>query len=184
MAKQLGLTPMTVRHHLSVLQSQDLVAVTKLRHKQSAGRPCQVYTLTEEGSDLFPTNYHGLADYFLDEVKELVGKDQVRHIFGRIGEKMAAEALHTRSLPLAERVTKVADFLTTKGYISHWEEGEDGYVLRQFNCPYRRVAHNHAEVCQMDMALISTLLGVELKRIHNAASAACGRSCCLLAGEK
>ena len=35
MADQLGLTPMTVRHHLNLLQSQDLVVVTKLQHRQS-----------------------------------------------------------------------------------------------------------------------------------------------------
>ena len=170
LAERLGLTPMTVRHHLNVLQSQDLVAVTQLRYRQSAGRPRHVYTLTEAGNDLFPVNYHGLADRLLDEIKALVGTDEVRRIFRRIGEKLAAEAPDIRDLPLAERVSRVADFLTERGFISRWEKLEGGYALYEFNCPYRRVARDHAEVCQMDMALISMLLGVEPKRIHGAAS--------------
>ena len=170
LAEQLGLTPMTVRHHLNVLQSQDMVAVTKLRHRRSAGRPRQVYALTEEGDDFFPANYDGLASYLVDEIKGLVGQDQVRRIFQRIGEKMAAKLPHVSSLPLAERVARVAELLTEKGFISRWEELEDGYALHHFNCPYRRVARDHAELCQMDMALLSRLLGVEAKRIHSAAS--------------
>jgi len=171
MAKQLKLTPMTVRHHLNVLQSQGLVAIAELRHRRSAGRPRQVYTLTEEGNDLFPTSYHRLADCLMDEIKELVNEDQIRRILQRIGEKMAAEAPDTLGLPMEERVIAVSEFLTDKGFISRWEKLEDGYALHQFNCPYRRVARDHAEVCHMDLALISTLLGVKPKRVHGTASA-------------
>jgi predicted ArsR family transcriptional regulator len=126
--------------------------------------------LTEEGNDLFPANYHGLAIRLLDEIKEVVGEDKVRQIFRRIGEKLAAEAPDIQSLPLAERVAKVADFLTGKGFISRWEKVEGGYALYQFNCPYRRVSRDHTEVCHMDMALISTLLGVKSKRTNGIAS--------------
>jgi predicted ArsR family transcriptional regulator len=170
LTEQLELTPMTVRHHLNVLQSQGFVAATQLRHRRSAGRPRHVYTLTEEGNDLFPANYHGLANRLLDEIKEVVGEDKVSQILHRIGEKLAAEAPDIRSLPLAERVAKAADFLTGQGFISRWEKVEGGYELYQFNCPYRRVSRDHAEVCHMDMALISKLLGVRSKRVSGIAS--------------
>jgi len=170
LAEELKLTPMTVRHHLNVLKAQDLVITTQLRHRQSAGRPCQVYTLTEEGNDIFPANYHGLADYLLVAMKEEMGSNQVRQIFRRIGQRLAAEAPDISDLPLRERVVSVADFLTDKGFISRWEEVEGGYALYQFNCPYRRVAREHGEVCEMDRALISQLLGVQLKRLNGAAS--------------
>lgn len=178
LAEQLGLTPMTIRHHLNVLQSQDLVAATRLRYRRSAGRPRHVYTLTEGGNDLFPANYHGLAGCLLDEIKELVGEAKVRQILRRIGEKLASKAPALEGLPLAERVARVADFLMDKGFIARWEKVEGGYALYQFNCPYRRVARDHAEVCQMDMALISTMLGVEPRRIHGTASG--GEGCTYL----
>lgn len=170
LAEQLSLTPMTVRHHLNVLQAQNLVLATQLRHRRSAGRPRQAYTLTEEGNDLFPTDYHGLAEHLLDELKEMMGSDKVRQILHRIGEKLAAEAPDISDLPLPERMVRVTEFLTGKGFISRWEKVEDGYVLYHFNCPYRRVARKHAEVCEMDKALMSRLLGVQVERIHGAAS--------------
>jgi len=170
LAEALGLTPMTVRHHLNVLQSQDIVAATRLRHKRTAGRPRHVYTLTEEGNELFPTNYHGLADHLLDEIKAVLGENELQEMLRRIGGKLAAEVPNIADLPLPERMVKVIDFMASKGFISQWEKVQDGYVLHQFNCPYRRVAREHNEVCQMDTALISALLGVEPKRIHGTAS--------------
>lgn len=170
LAEQLSLTPMTVRHHLNVLQSQGLVGATQLRYRRSAGRPRHVYTLTEEGDDLFPANYHGLAIRLLDEIEEEVGEDKLRRIFRRVGERLAGEAPDMKGLPMVERVARVADFLTGKGFISRWEKVEDGYALHQFNCPYRRVSRDHSEVCHMDMALISALLGVEPKRVPGTAS--------------
>ncbi len=171
LAEQLDLTPMTVRHHLKVLQSEDLVAATRLQYSRSAGRPCHVYTLTERGIDFFPTNYHGLASLLLDEVKELMDEHQVQQIFNRIGEKLAADAPNVQGLPLAERVAAVSRFLTSKGFISRWEKVKGGYALYQFNCPYRRVSREHAEVCLMDMTLVSALLGVKPKRMDGTASA-------------
>lgn len=170
LAEALGLTPMTVRHHLNVLQSQDIVATTRLRHKRTAGRPRHVYALTEKGNELFPTNYHGLADHLLEEIKAVLGEDELQEILRRIGAKLAAEVPNIADLPLPERMVKVIDFMASKGFISQWEKVQDGYVLHQFNCPYRRVAREHSEVCQMDTALISALLGVEPKRIHGTAS--------------
>lgn len=170
LAKQLGLTPMTVRHHMNVLKAQDLVLTARLRHKQTAGRPRQVYTLTDEGNDHFPANYHGLADHLLDEIKEVMGSEQVHQMLHRIGEKLAAEAPDISDLPLSERVAKVAEFLTGKGFISRGEKVEGGYALCMFNCPYRRVAREHSEVCVMDRALISRLVGVQVERVHGAAS--------------
>lgn len=170
LAGQLGLTPMTVRHHLNVLKADDLVVAARLRHRQSAGRPRQVYVLTDAGNDFFPANYHGLADHLLNEIKEEMGSSKIGQIFRRIGEKLAREAPDMSGLPLPERVSRAAEFLTNKGFISRWEEMEDGYALCMFNCPYRRVASEHGEVCVMDRTLISRLVGVQPKRIHGTAS--------------
>ena len=39
LATRLGLTPMTIRHHLNVLQAQNLVEASKVRRSQRVGRP-------------------------------------------------------------------------------------------------------------------------------------------------
>lgn len=178
LAEDLDLTPMTIRHHLNVLKAQNTVSTTRLRHSRSVGRPRQVYTLTEEGNNLFPSNYHELAEQLLDEMKESLTAEQLRDIFRRIGEKLAAEAPDLSWLPLEDRVSRTVDFLCEKGYLSNWEKTDDGYVLHQYNCPYRHVAHEHSEVCALDNALISQLLAVNVERV--AGRAADGKHCTYL----
>jgi DeoR family suf operon transcriptional repressor len=39
LAESLELTPMTIRHHLNVLQAQNLVVASKVRRSKRVGRP-------------------------------------------------------------------------------------------------------------------------------------------------
>jgi predicted ArsR family transcriptional regulator len=178
LAEELELTPMTIRHHLNVLKAQNTVSTTRLRHSRSVGRPRQVYALTQEGNNLFPSNYHELAEHLLDEMKEALSGEQLRNIFGRIGEKLASEAPDLSQLPLEERVSRAVDFLCEKGYLSRWEETDDGYALHQYNCPYRHVAHEHGEVCALDKTFISRLVAVDVERVFG--KAAEGKHCTYL----
>jgi predicted ArsR family transcriptional regulator len=58
----------------------------------------------------------------------------------------------------------VARFLEGQGLITHWKKTDQGYVFTNANCPYRRVAQEHGETCELDIALITELLGVVPKR--------------------
>src|SRR4030042_4306950 len=61
-------SPVSVRHHLSNLQAENMVAVEDERH--GVGRPRQLFSLTETGLDLFPSRYVRLPNRLLDELKE------------------------------------------------------------------------------------------------------------------
>ncbi|HEX2922718.1 MAG TPA: winged helix-turn-helix transcriptional regulator, partial [Chloroflexota bacterium] len=63
LSKEVALSPVTVRVHLSVLQRDDLVSVEEVRGK--VGRPYFVYSLTEDAEELFPKRYHALANRLL-----------------------------------------------------------------------------------------------------------------------
>jgi predicted ArsR family transcriptional regulator len=52
LAERLELTPMTIRHHLNVLQAQNLVVASKVRRSKKVGRPRLVYTLTDAAGRL------------------------------------------------------------------------------------------------------------------------------------
>ncbi|QLQ04913.1 MAG: ArsR family transcriptional regulator [Anaerolineae bacterium] len=69
LAEALQMAPVSVRHHLDVLQSQDLVT-TQTVHKRTVGRPEQVYLLTSEANKHFPNNFQGLSAVVLDELKK------------------------------------------------------------------------------------------------------------------
>ena len=176
LAKQLELTPMTIRHHLNVLQAQNLVEATKVRRSKRVGRPRLVYTLTDEADDLFPQGYGRLAGHLVSEVKETMGGEETEAMFRRIAERVASEAPPVEDgQSFEDRLDQVSDFLEDQGFLSRWEETDEGYVLTNVNCPYRRVSRQHGEVCLLDTELIRRLLGVEPQRLSSqrAGEAAC-----------
>jgi predicted ArsR family transcriptional regulator len=176
LAKQLELTPMTIRHHLNVLQAQNLVEAAKVRRSKKVGRPRLVYTLTDAADDLFPQGYGRLARQLVTEVKETVGEEQTGAMFRRMAERLASEAPPAeQDQGFEERLEQVSDFLEGQGFLSRWEKTDEGYVLTNVNCPYRRVSRQHNEVCLLDTELIRRLLGVEPERLSSmrAGEAAC-----------
>lgn len=162
LAQRLGLTPMTIRHHLNVLQAQNLVVAAMVRRSQKVGRPRLVYTLTDAADELFPQSYGDLARHLVSEVRETMGPEALHDLFQGIAEKMAAEAPPpSEGQPFEERLDQIAAFLETRGFLFTWDRTLDGYLFRNVNCPYRRVAEEHAEVCALDAMLLERLVGIK-----------------------
>ena len=59
----------------------------------------------------------------------------------------------------------MARFLEGQGLLTRWQKTDQGYVFINANCPYRKVAQEHGETCELDIALIRELLKVEPKRL-------------------
>ncbi|MFC2036496.1 helix-turn-helix transcriptional regulator [Chloroflexota bacterium] len=181
LAQRLELTPMTIRHHLNVLQAQNLVAATTVRRSQKVGRPRLVYTLTEAADELFPQSYGELARHLVSEIKETMGPEEAEDIFRGIAERIAGEAPPpSAGQSFEDRLDQVADFLGQRGFIFRWEKTDEGYVLANINCPYRHVTREHPEVCTMDTELLQQLLGVEPQRLSSLRDGEASCSCLLV----
>lgn len=179
LAERLELTPMTIRHHLNVLQAQNLVMASKVRRSKKVGRPRLVYTLTDAADELFPSGYGELARRLVSEVKETMGEEETRALFRRIAADLAAEApAREKDQSFEDRLDQVSDFLEEQGFLSRWEKTDEGYVLTNINCPYRRVSREHGEVCILDMELLERLLDVEPQRRESMRSG--GTACSFL----
>jgi predicted ArsR family transcriptional regulator len=166
LAERLGLTPMTIRHHLNVLQAQGLVVTAQVRRMQTVGRPRLVYTLTDAADDHFPQAYGELARHLVSEVKETMGADQTQAVFQRLAERIAREVPPAApGQSFEERLDQVCLRLRGLGFLFTWAKTDTGYLLTNANCPYRRVAQEHAEVCSMDVVLLRRLLGVTPEHI-------------------
>ena len=48
-------SPVSVRHHITALQAQDLVVAEEVKH--GVGRPYHVFSLTEKAFELYPGRY-------------------------------------------------------------------------------------------------------------------------------
>lgn len=161
LALKLDMAPVSVRHHLDVLQGENLITTPRVRRPGTVGRPQQIYTLTEAASAHFPRSHDSLAARMLDEVKAMLPADQLHALFERIADGVARDAL---PLPadssLERRVEHAVDFLNDHGYLARSERRDGHFMLVTLNCPYAGVAEQHRELCAMDMRLMNRLLGV------------------------
>ncbi len=173
LADALGLTPMTVRHHLGILEERDLIVSEVERGR--VGRPRYVYRLTPAADELFPRAYHLLAERVLAKIKEQYGVDEARAILQAVaGDLAASHADEVADKPLAERLVCVEDIMAAEGFRVRLGEGQQATV-EVCNCAYRHVAAQHPEVCELDHALMEGLLGQPLERVKHAPA---GDDCC------
>jgi DeoR family suf operon transcriptional repressor len=166
LSRGLGLTAVTVRHHLDILRREGLVAAPLVCRRKTPGRPQYVYTLAEKASTFFPKRYEHLASLILDEIRSYLSPAEVDQLMKRIGERIASKATLPAEGDFKTRLTVAVEFLDDLGYMARWERRHDGdYLLHIINCPYERVANQDDEVCKMDLALLTSLLGTSPQRI-------------------
>lgn len=188
LAERLEMAPVSVRHHLDVLQGDNLICVERLERKGCVGRPQQVYTLTPEANGYFPNNFAGLADKLMDQIKQILPPDQVPHAFRSIARQIAAEfkeceggvgSAVDESAATEIYLDRVTAFLSERGYLARWERDPSGiageYLLHKYNCPYAGVSTEHRELCSMDQTLINELFAEPCQR---SASMVDGSHCC------
>ncbi len=153
------ITAVTVRHHLARLQEDGLLTEPELLHRSTPGRPHHVYALTKRALDHFPTDYHYLVSELLVQVSKRLPSGGVNVILEGVAEQMVEDA-HIPDLPPGERLELVVDFLNAHGYEAFWEQVDEGFVLHTSNCPYHHIASSNRALCEMDMRLVASLMGV------------------------
>jgi predicted ArsR family transcriptional regulator len=153
------ITPVTVRHHLTRLQEDNLITTPELRHRSAPGRPQHVYTLTEQANECFPNNYQPLAAHLVAQISTLLPPKEVNVILEGVAVQMAVDAAVPEG-SLSERLDFVVNYLNQHGYNAQWEAHPDGYILRTNNCPYHHISAVNHSLCEMDMRLMASLLGV------------------------
>jgi predicted ArsR family transcriptional regulator len=166
LSRMLGLTPVTIRHHLDVLRGEGLVGAPTVRRRKAPGRPQHVYSLTERASEHFPKQYDQLASLLLDEIRARGAGGEVDRTMQQIGLRLAAQFRSPADLSFEERLAAVVEFLNARGYLASWERRDDGaFLLHVANCPYEQVAAVHREVCAIDQTLLSQVLGTTPERV-------------------
>ena len=157
------ITAVTVRHHLTRLQEDELISSPEPRHRTSPGRPQHVYSLTERAAAQFPNNYQQLANSLLQGLQHHLPAEGVNVILEDVALQMATEA-NIPDAPLNERLDMAVDYLNNRGYDAQWEKADSDYVLYTNNCPYHQIAEQNDILCEMDIRLVATLLGVIPRR--------------------
>jgi DeoR family suf operon transcriptional repressor len=165
LAKDVGINPISVRHHLTNLQADGLVTSEEERH--GVGRPRLVYALTEAGMEKFPTRYLRLTTRLLAQMKETMPGTMVTKLFSQVAEDLAQEyAGQVQGLDMEQRLDFLRELLAEEGFTVEWERAGDDYRIHEISCPYYQIGVNHPEVCTVDQALISKMLAVPAEKVQ------------------
>lgn len=165
LADSVGINAISVRHHLTNLQADALVAAEEERH--GVGRPRLVYFLTEKGLERFPTRYLTLTNRLLSQIKETLPAATVKQLFTQMAQQLANEyASKIRPLPLEQKLEMIKELLSNEGFNIEWDKKDaDTYQIHEVSCPYIQVGQNHPEVCVVDQTLISAMLSIPVEKI-------------------
>lgn len=171
----LNITPMAVRRHLGVLEGSHLIQSTVQRRPK--GRPANVYSLTENAHDLFPNNYSGLLNILLECLEETNGAEAIHTIFSRWRDRLVNVASkELDGLTGEARIRRLGDLLDDEGFMPSFEQEKDGsYLLKQYNCPMRKVAEKYDDVCHFELEVYRALLGPDATRLQRIVD---GHACC------
>ena len=162
LAEAVGINGISVRHHLTALEADNLITSTEERH--GVGRPRLVYSLTEEGVEEFPTNYLRLTQRILSALEDKLSSAELDALFEDIGAEIAEpyqKNLEKKSLE--ERINLIKSAMTDEGFIVEVEKNQESYVLTSLSCPYYQVGLDHPIICKLDQTVIGRLLGYEIK---------------------
>lgn len=117
LAENVGINPISIRHHIDRLEAEGLVNSEDELH--GVGRPRRVYFLTEAGIERFPTRYMRLTVRLLEQLKETMPAPIVNQLFQQMADQMvedyAAEA-STDGLSMEERLAMMQKTLARRFY--------------------------------------------------------------------
>jgi DeoR family suf operon transcriptional repressor len=164
LAAEAGISPVSVRHHISNLQTENLVNVEESR--KGVGRPVHLFSLSEKGVELFPGRYLRLTNRLLEEIKDTLPEDTVRDLFSAIASSMADSHVdELNQLPFDERLKGLMHLLSEEGFQAEIQVEDDRILIRELSCPYFRVGISHPEVCTIDQTFIANALSVPVERV-------------------
>lgn len=167
LTRELGLTAVTIRHHLDVLQREGLIGPPQVLRRAGPGRPQHIYRLAGDTENLFPKKYDRLTDALLEELEERMSPEELSAVINGVAERMAQQVRAEGDMNA--RLGVLMEFLNGLGYLATAEKEESGYRIIVANCPYERVARRHNLPCQVDMRLIALVTGVEPERVQQIA---------------
>lgn len=163
LANAVGINGISIRHHLTSLEADDLVVSSEERH--GVGRPRLIYSLTDKGVEKFPTSYLRLTKRLIGTLKDKMSEEEVESLFSEIGIEMAqAHKEELDGKPLDARIKTIKQVLTREGFIIEYEKGNDSYEISSLSCPYYQVAKDYPEICNLDIHIISEFLSAPVER--------------------
>jgi len=159
--RALEMTGANVRHHLAILESNDLIELISHR-RAGRGRPVNVYGLSRrvlgDGLDRLAG---AMFQTFLRDAPGAALESGLRSM----ARQLVGNALPDSVTPLPRRLTQAVDRLDKLHYQARWEAGSLGARIILGHCPYAAIIKDYPELCQMDAYLLEQLSGLPVEQV-------------------
>jgi DeoR family transcriptional regulator, suf operon transcriptional repressor len=139
-----------VRIHLESLQSEK--AVESHFKIERLGRPRKIYSLTENGRELFPRKYDLILSLILKKITETNGQEQARKLIESIADDIATniryEIEKSGNLGNFEESLKILNSVSNHmGFASSIiKEDDKKFSIQSKNCILHKVAVSHQNI--------------------------------------
>lgn len=145
-AGALGFQVSAVRKHLDRLRT--LGVVTDRFERLGPGRPKKIYSLTDDGRELFPRRYDAVLNALVSELVRDQGETGVRRALHRVAQGLAAASVPEPGSTRGQ-LRQLAKGLDDLGFEASFAERNGTCTITSRNCPILRTARLHRElVCQ------------------------------------
>ena len=160
-----GLSRTAVNQHLTTLEREGLVSRGVPR--KTAGRPQQVYVLTEDGAQQFPKQYSWFSRLLMQTLRQDLGEEKTGLFMYNLGVRRSAQLMpRLAGKDRSEAVDEVVKIMNETGFVARTiatQSPDEIAVVECMNCVYHDLSKDYPEVCRFDVGLLSGLMGTEVE---------------------
>lgn len=164
LALELGISRTAVQEHFNALENKGYIE--KHAVSKTAGRPISLYAITDTGINLFPKHYAWFAGLMLEDLLDTISPEESEKYMRRLGTKLASQLssqFENKSLP--ERLTQLVSIMNDLGFVVEQTVDEQNKpCLQACNCILHDLAQKHLQICQFDLALMTTALDAKVEQ--------------------
>ncbi|MCK9397001.1 MAG: HTH domain-containing protein [Methylobacter sp.] len=177
LAKALDISRTGVQQHFVALERDGYIRKSTLN--KTAGRPVTIYVITDKGNNYFPKQYAWFSELILSDLLEEISPERFKAYMQKLGGKLADQLRGKfEGKNLNERVDELALIMTDLGFqvkVSLDPETESSNIQAS-NCIYHDLAQKHHQICEFDLALMSSLLDTGVEQLSCMAKGDCNCS--------
>lgn len=159
LSKQLDMTTMGVRQHLSELEARGLVAQTQ-EEKQTRGRPVHLWKLSAAGHGRFPDTHAQTTLELIDVIRSSLGEERLHQLIDDRSiaiENKYKQQLDAAAPDLQEQIERLAQLRSEEGYMAEVRLLPDGWMLIENHCPICSAATSCQQFCKSELDIFMRL---------------------------
>lgn len=165
LAKIIGTGAENIRQQLQRSVTEGLIEPYATEKKAKAGRPVQLWHLTEKGNNQFSDTHAELTVALLRHMNSIDPALTDRIISMREQEMLAGyqEKMQHMSA-LEQRIDCLSRLRSQEGYMAEWSKQPDGsWLLIENHCPICAAATACQNFCRSELNIFQTILGDDCK---------------------